>query len=196
MPAGLLCAGVVAGLVWLALPMVPLSVTWVGDTLRSATVPPEVPAVTRTPAELAAEGTLDCRQLYPDALWAELSWHGGALLSQSAGPPATAITSLSEALAPTPRVTCSWRLEEGGGIVTTLAAVAVDAAAIADAALRGQGFECATEGEVLRCQRASGQVIEEHTLRGGLWLSSMESVWHPEEYGARLAAHVWGFATG
>jgi len=195
-PAGLLCVGVVAGLVWLALPMVPVSVTWVGDTLRAATLPPEAPPETATPAEVAVAGSLDCRQLYPDGLWAELSWHGGALLSQTAGPPATAVTSLAEALAPTSRVTCTWRLEEGGAIVTTLAAVAVDAAAIADAALRGQGFECTTEGEALRCQRVHGQVVEEHAVRGGLWLSSMESTWHPEEYGARVAAHVWGTAAG
>jgi len=172
--------------------MVPVSVTWVGDTLRSATVPPEAAVATQTPAELAAGGALDCRQLYPDGLWSELSWHGGALLSQSAGPPATAVASLADALAPAPRVTCSWRLDDEALIVTTLAAVAVDASTIVDAALRGQGFECATEGEALRCRRVQGQVLEEHTVRGGLWLSSMESVWHPEEYGARVAAHVWG----
>jgi hypothetical protein len=38
----------------------------------------------------------------------------------------------------------------------------------------------------------SGVVLEEHTIRGGLWLSSVESAWHPDVYGERLAAHVWG----
>ena len=33
--AGLLCAGVVAGLVWLALPIMPAMAAFVGDTLRS-----------------------------------------------------------------------------------------------------------------------------------------------------------------
>ena len=44
----------------------------------------------------------------------------------------------------------------------------------------------------LVCIRTTGKVVEEHTIRDGLWLSSVETVWHPDVYGARLAAHVWG----
>lgn len=39
--AGLFCAGVVAALVWLAVPMGPIMVQFVGDTLR--TVAPATP---------------------------------------------------------------------------------------------------------------------------------------------------------
>jgi hypothetical protein len=195
-PAGLLCAGVVAALVYLAVPMVPVAITWAGEALRTATAPRPTPTVEATPAQLAAQGSaIDCRTLYPDVLWAELSWKGGALLSQSKAPPATAVTSLTEALAPTPQVTCSWRLDTGAGIVTTLAAVADGAADIAGEALRGAGFSCDSDAGALRCQRARGDVIEEHTLRGGLWLSSIESAWHPEHYGARVEAHVWDLET-
>jgi len=28
-------------------------------------------------------------------------------------------------------------------------------------------------------------------VRDGLWLASIETSWHPEEYGVRLAAFVW-----
>jgi hypothetical protein len=35
-------------------------------------------------------------------------------------------------------------------------------------------------------------VREEHTLRDGLWLVSVETDWHPEEYGPRLDRTVWG----
>ena len=139
-----------------------------------------------------ASQTLDCRAIYPDSLWSELTWRAGALLNQTAGPPATAITPLADALLPSPRVTCAWRLESGGGIVTTLAVVADDAATIADAALRGQGFTCTLQDGVLRCIRVRGDVVEEHTVRGDLWLSSMETKWHPEDYGSRIEAQIWG----
>ncbi|MCK2024501.1 hypothetical protein KZC52_16340 [Microbacterium sp. kSW2-24] len=33
--AGVICAGVVAGLVWLSLPMMPVLAAFAGDTLRS-----------------------------------------------------------------------------------------------------------------------------------------------------------------
>jgi len=196
-PAGMLCAAVVAALVWLALPMVPVSITWVGETLRTASAPRPTPTAQPTPAQLAASGSaIDCRRIYPDRLWAELSWHGGALLSQTVGPPATEIAGVVEALAPVPQVTCSWRLDTGGGIVTSLVAVADGAAELADAALRGAGFSCATSNGALRCDRVRGAVIEEHTIRAGLWLSSVETMWHPEEYGARVEAQVWDAPTG
>lgn len=195
-PAGLLCVAVVGALVYLALPMVPVAVTWAGEALRAATAPRPIPTAGPTPAQLAAQGSaIDCRTLYPDELWAELTWKGGALLSQTKAPPATEVTPLTDALAPTPQVTCSWRLDTGGGIVTTLAGVADGAADIADAALRAAGFSCGRDAGALHCHRVRGDVIEEHTMRGGLWLSSIESVWHPEDYGARVEAHVWDMET-
>ena len=65
------------------------------------------------------------------------------------------------------------------------------AAPIADAALRGRASR-ATPRRGLRCARAEGDVVEEQTFRDGLWLSSVETSWHPEDYGARIAAQVWG----
>jgi hypothetical protein len=195
-PAGMICAGVVAALIWLALPMVPTTVQWVGDTLRAATAPRAAPIAEETPAQLAAAGTIDCRTLYPDALWSELTWKGGVLLSQSTAPPATSVTSLTDALTPDTRVTCSWRLEGGGGIVTTLAVVGRDAATIADAALRGQGFTCSAAAGVLACVRSRGHIVEDQRFRDGLWLSSVETMWQPEDYASRVAAQVWNSATG
>ena len=43
---------------------------------------------------------MDCRALYPDRLWAELTWTPDVLLSQSLAPPAGEDTSLIDALAP------------------------------------------------------------------------------------------------
>ena len=192
-PAGLLCAGVVGTLAWLAQPMLPVSVLWVGDMLRAATTPPVVLPVGESLATRAGSpGDIDCRALYPDSLWAELTWTPDVLLSQDAAPPPTEVTTLTEALTPAVRLSCHWRTHDGRAIVSTLAEVAPDAAPIADASLRGQGFTCASTAGSLECTRLSGDVLEEQTIRGGLWLSSLERGWHPTQYGARLTAHVWG----
>ena len=192
-PAGLLCAAVVAALAWIAQPMLPVSVAWMGDMLRASTTPPvQVPAP-ESVATLATEpGDIDCRALYPDSLWAELTWTPSVLLSQGNSAPATAVTELVDALVPSVRITCTWRADGGRAITSTLAQVAADAGSIADASLRGQGFACGSDADAVVCARTSGDVLEEHTFRGGLWLSSVESAWHPDEYAARLAAHVWG----
>ena len=51
-PVGLLCAGIVGALVWVALPAVPGTVNWIGDTLRAATSAPV--AAAPSPVETAA----------------------------------------------------------------------------------------------------------------------------------------------
>ena len=192
-PAGLLCAAVVGTLAWLAQPMLPVSVAWVGDMLRAASTPPKILPVAESVATRAlAPGDIDCRALYPDRLWAELTWTPDVLLSQDAAPPATAVTTLTDALTPSVRISCHWRTDDGRTIVSTLAGVASDAGQIADASLRSQGFACASDADAVVCTRTAGNVLEEHTIRGGLWLSSVERAWHPEAYGARLSAHVWG----
>lgn len=192
-PAGLVCLAIVGALVWLALPMVPVTIAWAGDTLRRAATPQPAPTSGPTPAEQAiADGGIDCRTLYPDDLWNELAWRGGSLLNQTIAPPATEVVSLTEALAPEVLVTCEWRLASGGGIVTTLSRVDAGARPIAEAALRGQGFACDAGEAALVCTRTQGAVVEEHTLRDGLWLASVQATWHPEGYGARLDRNVWG----
>ena len=191
-PAGMLCAAVVASLVWLALPMVPVAVAWVGDTLRSATAPRPEATPVRTPAQTAAEGgAVDCRTLYSDDLWNELMWREGSLLGQSAAAPATEATAFADAASADVLVTCTWRFD-AGGIVTTLSKVDADAAAIAEAALSGDGFVCRAGNGATVCDRTRGAVREEHTLRDGLWLVSVETDWHPDDYGARLDRTVWG----
>lgn len=191
-PAGILCVAVVGALGWLALPMVPVAGAWVGDALEAAASTPAAapvePPVYTTPTGAEAR---DCRDLYPGPLWIELTWRADVLLAQSTAPPVTSVTTLVDALAPVVRLTCVWSADRSGTIATTLAAVAPDAAPVVEAGLRGQGFACVTADGVLRCSRTQGIVIEEHVLRDGLWLSSVETGWHPEDYGDRLAAQVW-----
>lgn len=190
LPVGLMCLAVVGALAWLAIPMIPVAVGWVGESLRTATTQAQI-VETPDPASIVSDDqALDCRGLYPDAVWAELVWTRDVLLSQSTDAPATSATSLTDALAPDVQRTCDWRSYEGT-ISTTLSLVGEDAVTVADASLRGQGFTCQSDEEQLTCTKSSGDVREENVLRDGVWLSTVESKWHPEEYGARLAAFVW-----
>jgi len=191
-PVGVLCAGIVGALVWVALPAVPGTVNWIGDTLRAATSAPV--AAAPSPVETAAldpATDLDCRTLYPDRLWAGLVWGRDVLLAQNLAPPTTGITGLVDALQPVVRVTCSWRSADGQ-IVTTLSRVGTDASTIAEAALLGQGFDCETFGTGVTCRRQRGDIVEEQAVRDGLWLASIETSWLPEDYGTQLSARVWG----
>ena len=191
-PAGMLCAAVVGALVWLSVPMMPVTIAWLGDTLRSATAPRPSATPQQTPAQAAADGAaIDCRALYADDLWNELMWRPGSLLNQSLTPPATTATAFADAAAPDVLVTCSWRFDTGG-IVTTLSKVDADALSIAEAALAGDGFSCGATGGATVCVRTRGAVLEEHTFRDGLWLVSVETRWHPDDYGPRLDRSVWG----
>lgn len=189
-PASLLCAGVVGSLLWLSQPILPATAEWVVDAAQKATTISVTPPPAATEGRFASAEVADCRSLYPDRLWAELTWTPEALLSQDSAAPATAVAALTAALSPEIRVTCTWRAP-AGSISTTVAAVGGDAVAIAEAALEGAGFAC-TSGQGLTCTRTRGAVVEEHSVRDGLWISSVETSWHPEDYGATVAATVWG----
>ncbi|GAA2986306.1 hypothetical protein JOD63_002294 [Microbacterium terrae] len=189
-PVGLLCAAVVGALVWLALPGIPAVVEWTGDTLRRGTAA-EAREAEPTPAQLATDGRLDCRELYPSDLWSRMLLARDAQLKQDLSAPATAATGLVDALTPEVRVSCRWT-GDSGTVATTLAFVETDAAALADPALRGQGFDCSSVDDTLTCVRTEAGVLEEHVVRGHLWLATTESTWHPEDYTERLRTYVWG----
>jgi hypothetical protein len=191
-PAGTACAAVVATLVYLSLPMVPVTGAWVAMMAQTAFTNLTTPVSASSGEPAPAADAADCRDLYPDGLWAELTWKADVRLAQSTAPPATSVTTLVEALAPTVRLTCVWTYSGAGSIATTLATVSPEAAALAEAALRGQGFACAADDGGLRCSRITGDVLEEHEVRGELWLSSVETGWQPDDYSSRLASNLWG----
>jgi len=192
-PAALICVAVIGVLVWLAAPMVPVAAQWVADTLRAPAVRAEQAAEQPAPAALVAGGLpIDCRDLYPDSLWAELIWHGDVLLDQSTDLPPVSDAEITEALAPTVRLTCSWDFSGADSIVTTISSVGADAAPAAEAALTAQGFDCVSADRSLACGRTRDGVTEAHALGGGLWLASVRAGWGPDEYADRLAGYVWG----
>lgn len=188
-PAGLACAAVVGALVYLAQPMVPVAVAWVGETLRTATA--QGRQAEAAGAESPALTATDCRGIYPDGLWAELTLRGDTLLHQDASAPATTVAGVVEALAPSVRMTCRWSTEDGE-LSTTLSTVSPDAVDIAQAALQGSGFACSTTGALVDCTRTEGDVVENHALDGTLWLVTVERGWSPDDYAGRIVAFVWG----
>lgn len=192
-PAGLVCAVIVAALVWLSLPMVPVTVAWAGEMLRNATKPAPAPSAGDTAARHALAGdVVDCRALYSNSLWNEMTWQGRTILDQTFDAPPTEVPSLGDVLGPDVRVSCAWTDREGRGVISTLSVIPADAVGLGEAALRGQGFACAAGEGIVRCARTQGEIIETHVLREGLWLATVERSWHPEDYGARLERSVFG----
>ncbi|GLK24839.1 hypothetical protein [Microbacterium thalassium] len=191
-PATTVSLAVVAALVWLALPMVPVAWDWVGQTLRDATLRAQETGDEEPVAGSLDLDALDCRDLYPENLWAELTWTADVSLAQDHSPPPTAAAGLAEEVSADVAVTCTWTRGAGGSIVTTLAEVDGDAETVVQDALRAEGFSCNVREGVLDCARLTGRVREEHTLSGRLWLVSLESGWQPAGYGDRLDAWLFG----
>ncbi len=186
-PAGLLCAGVVAGLVYLAAPAVPSVVRYVGETARSA--PSLWQAGGGAPPQ--KELTEDCRTLYPGVLWVVLGWNPEVVLAQSKQLPALSATPVRDGLQPQVRMTCAWRNSTGGTVSTTLSAVDARAADLAQPGLAAAGFACRAAGDGIRCTKKSGDTTEDEVVRGGMWLSTTEVSWHPPGYSEQLIKRLW-----
>jgi hypothetical protein len=185
-PAMLACVVVVAGLVWFAVPGIPGAVTFIGNTLRAAT---SAPAADGADSAAAFEPATDCRSLYPDRLWAELTWTPDVLLLPGTAAPATA-TTLVAALGPSVRFSCTWRTEDGRSIQTTVSDVAADASAIAEAALGADAFACERADERLHCSRERDGVTEVHDIVGGVWVGSSLVGWTPGAYAEQVLSRV------
>ena len=192
-PVGILCVGVVAGLVWLAAPGMPTAVQFVGDVLREGSA--QASRAGATPQPIESIGTAvddDCRSLYPDSLWAQLTWERHTVLSQSQDAPATTAESVRDALAPEVLMTCGWRNEDGGTVTTTLSRVDAAAAAIAGQAFASAGFACTGFGaDGVRCTKTAGDTVEDDSVVNGMWLSTTEKSWHPGHYSDALAGRLW-----
>ena len=185
-PAGVVCAAVVAALLVLAAPGVPGAVTFVGDTLRTGSTTPPYTDAPRVPGPAET-----CRDLYTQPMWSALVWSPEALLTQRH----TGSLSTPEAVAvagATPVITCHWRGESGRWLETSVATLSAEGAAAVTATLAGQGFACATAGDVQHCERTAAGVTEVHDLRGDRWVSSTFSGWMPDGYAAVVASRAFG----
>lgn len=186
---GIGCLATLGVLAYLAVPMIPASVAWVGGTVSG-------PATTSDPVaaagdDNAATAPTECADLYDEALWATMRFARGAVLTPSADAPVTTATALVTALQPQVTMTCTWHAD-AGSVSTTLATVPSDAGAIAAAALPGAGFACTTQDDRTTCVRTDGDLTETIAAGGGQWLSTSESGWHPSGYAAATAARAWG----
>jgi hypothetical protein len=190
-PAGVVCVGVVAALAYLAAPGIPTAVTFVGDLLRAGTSAPQAEAPSSDAKQPGEALTDDCRSLYPDGLWVEMSWTPHVILSQSTAAPSTFAPTVADALSPQVRMTCDWRNDAGATVTTTLSDVDGSAAAIARSGLTGQGFSCEDSGDGVHCTRSKGGVVEDQVVRGRLWLVTVEKGWSPDRYTDRLIGRLW-----
>jgi hypothetical protein len=191
-PVGVLCVGVVAGLVWLAQPGVPGAVQLAGDLLREGSQSREAAASTPRPIEsIGTALTDDCRSLYPDGLWSQLTWQPHIVLTQTQDAPDTSAVSVRDALQADVLMTCRWREPGGGTVSSTLARVDAEATLLAQPGFGSQGFNCAASGDGVRCTKTAGETTEIDIVRGGMWLSTIERSWHPERYSAQLVQRLW-----
>jgi hypothetical protein len=186
---GLGCAAVVGTLAVLAAPALPMGLQLVGDTLRTATSAPE--AAGTEPPDLTTTSTPECRALYTEALWSNLTTRAGGDPVQDTAAPPTSVTALTTALTPQVRVSCTFTGTNTGRIATTESEVAAGATAIAGASLEAAGFTCSAFGDGIRCEHVVEGGIEEHTVRDGIWLATVFSGWRPDHYTDRVAQQVW-----
>ncbi|GAA1644709.1 hypothetical protein [Microbacterium flavum] len=185
---GVLCLAVVGVLAFLAIPLIPASVAWMGDTVNR---PTGSAVADGADGEGAAGVPTECSGLYDSALWATMRFAPGSVMTPSADAPTSTAQSLVTALQPQVLFTCSWHAD-AGTVSTTLATVPTDAGAIAAAALPAAGFTCEAVDDRTRCARTDGELVETIEAGGGLWLSTSESAWHPAEYVRRTGDRVWG----
>jgi hypothetical protein len=187
---GLVCAAVVGALVWIAAPLVPASVTFVGQQLGQQGNPPTSEPAAGAGDEAAGGLPAECRDLYGDALRGTLMRTADAVLTPSTEPPASSARGLVDALAPRVTYTCDWTSAEGT-LSTTLATVPADAGAIAETALPALGFTCERVATRTRCVLKTDGRVETIETAGGLWVSSVEDGWHPSSYVDGIAETVW-----
>lgn len=186
---GLGCAAVVVVLLALAIPAIPTGIQMVGDTLRAATSAPA--AVDETVAPAPPTTTPLCREIYTDALWGELTQRVGGDPVQDAAAPLVSAASLSTALAPQVRATCTFTAINTGSIVTTVSDVATGSTDVAEAALETAGYSCAGYGDGIRCSLRTTEGSEEQVVRGGVWLATTFRGWVPDHYTERIAQQLW-----
>ncbi|AXA97064.1 hypothetical protein [Microbacterium sp. PM5] len=189
---GVASAATVGVLAFLAIPMIPASVSWLGEAVgRPSTSTPAADA-TGEAGPIGGAAPTRCADLYDAALDATLTFAPGAAgLAASSDAPTTTATQLVDALRPQVVFTCAWRAD-AGTVTTTLADVPTDAGPIAAAALPAAGFTCSSQGERTRCTRTDGDLTETIEAGGGRWLSTSERGWHPSDYVSRIAKRVWG----
>lgn len=186
---GLGCAAVVTGLVALAVPAIPTGIQLIGDTLRGGASAPQA-AAERVSVERETT-TPECRALYTEALWAQLTQRVGGDPVQDLTPPVTVASGLATALAPAVRVTCAFTAPNAGAIVTSVSDVAGDAADVAEATLLAAGFDCIGFGDGIRCTASTDAGVEEQIVRDGVWVATTYQGWRPDHYVERMAQQVW-----
>lgn len=187
-PAAVVCVVVLMALVVLAAPMVPAIGAWIGNTTQNALKAEE-------PVELVTSSEVhDCRDLYPQELWAEIMWTERPLLSQNRVLllPDAPSEALAQSLDISWVLSCQWQRDAPGTIQTSLMQVPDGTVAIAQTTLGAAGYSCASTGSAISCRLEKDGVITLQSFGGQWWLSTVVSDWELDRYGERLTAYLWG----
>lgn len=201
--AGVVSLAVVAGLVWFAAPLTPAVLAWTEDVVHSALNPPAPtpapepsPSPTETPSPPASDDEAlvptTCADLYPKALWDQLTAANGTSLEESIGFPPSSVAGLPEALGARVTLGCAWT--DGAGTTTvTVADVGASAVETAQNVLPATGFACVPLEDGLRCDLPAGDqtAAESHVVRGGRWLAVIRTFPGPPLDQASTEARVW-----
>lgn len=187
-PVAVVSVLIVLVLVVLAAPMVPAIGAWIFSTAQNAVSEDD-------PVELVTSSEIhDCRDLYPQDLWADIMWTDGPLLSQKRVLvlPDAATESLAQSLEVSGVLTCQWQRDVSGSLETSLMQVPEETVSIAQASLTAAGYECGSTGSAISCRLEKGGVVSLQSFGGSWWLSTAVSDWDVERYGERLTAYLWG----
>lgn len=193
---GIVCAAIVVTIAVIAAPLFPAATTWftaAAVEMQRFIDPDSVPAADAEPDPTPtadAGATVQCRDLYDEAVWTALRLADGSALVTSTEAPTTSASALVDALQPEVTLTCAWT-SEAGMISTTLARVPMDAGAVARASLPGSGFTCEDDASLVRCTRTDGALVETIEADGGRWLSTSRQGWDIATYEERVSRHAW-----
>lgn len=202
---GLASLAVVAGLVWLAAPMTPVVLAWTGQIVDGALNPrPAAPGADPSPSSTATApppapapdtetgAPTTCADLYPRALWDQLSAADGSSVDESIEFPPSSVAGLPEAFGAQVKFGCAWT-DAGGSTMVAVSDVGTGAAATAQSVLAATGFACTALEDGVRCDLPAGDqsAAETHVLRGGQWLAVVRTFPGPPFDQASAEARVW-----
>jgi hypothetical protein len=167
-------------LAWLAQPMLPVSVAWVGDMLRAARPPAEIlPVANPSPRAAPRTGGHRLPRALPRPLVGRAHLDPGRAAVAGCGSAATAVTHAHRRadtvgadllpLAHGRRAHDRLDPRRGGS----------DAGPIADASLRGQGFACDHPAPTRGVHAHRGRRLEEHTIPADSGSRASRAAWHP-----------------
>ena len=202
---GLLCAAVLAALVYLAAPLGPAIGDWTVRTVANglqqlsgtpSTPPTDGQAQPETPVAGPIVPT-NCEGLFSAEQNRQLAGDVQATMSVGSGEALIAVPGIAELLGAVPALDCRWVTPAGGSAQAIVATVTEGAAGTAEEMLRALGFDCTALDGGVQCVRSTDATaeaagsVETHVVRGTVWVASLTTGWQPDGFAEAVDAAVW-----